>query len=202
MRGSWNAWWLVVGLSTNLWLAVPTAQAGLLPTSFQVDPDGSNFRFTYGVVLTSDSSLRTGDYFTIYDFAGFIPGSNHQPAGFSFSSSLVGVTPEGLLPYDDPNIPNLTWTYTGPDTTFGQIGLGNFWAVSEYGDVSEGHFTARSHRSVDGKRDSNITDTQVPVPMAPPAVPEPATLTLLGLSLPLVGVVRYRRQRPSEDLAV
>ena len=39
----------------------------MLPVSATV-PDSGNFRYTYGLVLTSDSTLKTGDYFTIYDF--------------------------------------------------------------------------------------------------------------------------------------
>jgi hypothetical protein len=169
------------------------SNAGLLPTVTTITPDGEKFRWTYAIVLPTDSRLTTGNYFTIYDFAGFVPGSNFEPADWSFSSQLLGITPTGVVPSDDPTLPNLTWTYTGP-TIDGQVGLANFWALSDFDQPSEGHFTARTLRSADNIGDSNITDTLVPVPAVPPAVPEPTTLTLLGLGLPLIGLMRYCRR--------
>ena len=38
----------------------------------------------------------TGDFFTIYDFGSFIPGSASAPVGWTLSSSNVGVTPGQL----------------------------------------------------------------------------------------------------------
>ena len=43
--------------------------------------------------------VTTGDYFTIYDFGNFLAGSNLQPVGWTFSSSLLGTTP-GLVNSD------------------------------------------------------------------------------------------------------
>src|SRR5262245_65982212 len=85
----------------------PPADAGLLPVKVQIDPDGANWRYTYGVVLTSDSYITAGDFFTIYDFAGFVPGSITQPDGFTFTSVPTGKTPLGKTPFDDPRVPNL-----------------------------------------------------------------------------------------------
>ena len=47
-----------------------TASAGLLPTNVQVNPEAGNFRWTYAIVLPTDMKLQSGNYFTIYDFAG------------------------------------------------------------------------------------------------------------------------------------
>ena len=170
------------------------ARAGLLPVTATVTPDGGNFRWSYGVVLTTDNFIKPGDYFTIYDFAGFVPGSEVTPAGFTFSTAMVGPTPDRITPDDSPSVLNLTWTYNGPQIT-GQVGLGNFMALSTYGNSADGFFTARTHRDVDGRVDSNITDTPIPVPTAPPAVPEPATLLLLGIGLPLAGGARLLRRK-------
>lgn len=174
-----------------------TARGGLLPVSVSVIPDGGNFRYSYSVILTSDSQLLTGDFFTIYDFAGLIAGSNSERADFTFSTSLMGPTPGRLAPIDDPGIINLTWTYSGPDIRVGKEGLGNFMVISEFGQTTDGFFTAQTHRQFDGKLDNNITSTNIPVPEAPPpVVPEPATLALVGLGLPLVGVARLIRRHP------
>lgn len=178
-----------------------TAQAGLLPVAATVQTDGNNHRYTYGVVLTSDSTLRTGDFFTVYDFSGFIEGSNVQPEGFTFSSSATGSTPSGVVPTDTAT-QNLTWTYTGTETLTGQIGLGNFSAIStNAASDSSTAFAATTHRS-DGQVDSNITETTAPSEVGPAAgVPEPASLALVGIGLPLAGFF-YRRRSGSACLAI
>ena len=172
------------------------ARAGLLPVRVSVTPDGGNFRWTYAIVLPTDSQLQSGDYFTIFDFGGYMPGTSAQPVGWSFATSATGPIPDWLLPDDSAGLPNLTWSYTGPTINAGQTGLGNFWNMSLYQDSTDSFFTASTHRTSDGRVDNNITPTTVPVPVAPPAgVPEPATLALAGLGLPLVGVARLRLRR-------
>lgn len=172
-------------------------KAGLLPVTVTISADDVNHRYSYGVVLTSDSVLHTGDYFTVYDFDGLQEGSNMQPEGFAFSSNLVGVTPAGTLPVDDPAISNVTWTYTGPDTVVGQTGLGNFMVVSTYDTTTEGVFAAFSHREIDGQPNANITEADVPVPVATevPQVPEPTSFALLGVGLSLAFMLSLYRRR-------
>jgi hypothetical protein len=99
------------------------------------------------------------------------------------------------MPDDNEAIMNLTWRYDGPTIPSGQIGLGNFWASSQFEDSTTAFFTARTHRTSDGRVDTNITDTEVPVPTAGPNVPEPATLLMAGIGLPLIGVARRIRRR-------
>ena len=174
------------------------ARAGLLPVSVAVVPEAGNFRWTYAVVLPTDMQLQSGDYFTIYDFAGRVPGGELVPDGWALAVAAVGGgTPGRLDPADDPAVPNLTWTYTGPTVVTGQVGLGNFWAVSTLGEVSgrAGAFTSQTHRTSDGLGERNITETLVPTGAGagpPPAVPEPGTLLLAGLGLPLAGLAHRR----------
>ena len=173
-----------------------TATAGLLPTGWSVTPEAGNFRWAYAIVMPTDSQLKAGDYFTIYDFAGYVQDSSVTPsADWSFSVQNVGPTPPLVLPTDDPNIPNLSWVYNGPTMNVGQVGLGNFMATSMYETAIESHFTARTHRASDGKVDTNITTTEVPVPSDSGSnVPEPTTLVLAALGLPLLGLARLRRK--------
>ena len=193
-------------MTTHKWMAalvatvalVPgRAAAGLIPYNPTVTQgtDGM-YRYTYAIQLPSTAVLRPGDYFTIYNFDGFVPGSavadgSPYSGGWTFSTSNTGPTPAGVLPDDDPAIPNLTWTYTGAEINIdGAVGLGNFWAVSLYPTTTDSWFTAHTG-TAQGVDDNNIAPTKVPVPSAPPpGVPEPATLLLAGLGLPLAAGFR------------
>jgi hypothetical protein len=183
--------------------AASAATAGLLPTSVTVTHEAGNYRWTYAVVLPTDLQLQSGDYFTIYDFAGRVPGGELVPDGWTLGIAAIGGgTPDLLNPGDDPAVPNLTWTYTGEASLNGQIGLGNFWAVSSLGEESGrvGAFTSQTHRTSDGLGDRNITETIVPTGqgVTPPSVPEPTTLALASVGLPFV-VALARRGRRRDD---
>lgn len=184
------------------------ATAGLLPVSVTVQPEAGNFRWTYSVVLPTDMKLQSGDFFTIYDFAGYIPGSASVSATspdpsfadfWSASTANVGPTPDRLNPQDDPMTPNLTFRYNGPTIPSGQLTLGNFSATSMFGNTQDSFFTATNPRAADGQIDSNITSTLSPVGREVPGsipTPEPTTLLLAGLGLPLVGLGRGLRRKP------
>jgi hypothetical protein len=187
---------LVLGLASG------PAKAGLLPVSVTVQPEAGNFSWTYSVVLPTNMSLQAGAYFTIYDFAGYMAGSatvtspaaGTTAANWTITSSLTGETPAHLNPVDNPGLPNLTFTYNGPTIPTGQLGLGNFTAMSTYSASTTGYFTATNIRAVDGQTDSNITTTLVPTGATSTlTAPEPATLALAGLGLPLIGIARRLR---------
>ena len=191
-----------------------SAQAGLLPLSATVTPDGDNYRYTYGVMLTSNSVLNPGDSFVIYDFTGLIAGSNNQPEGFSFAGMNSGGNVGRTVPNDNPEMPNLVWTYTGDTPLIGQIGLGNFSALSTNPESEAStDFVSRTHvEDPDGevREEDNITYTKAPVgtnvqpppddddppPVdTPSGVPEPSTMILLAAGLPLVAGARFLRGR-------
>ena len=173
------------------------AEAGLLPTSSSAQADGSNTRYTYGVVLTSDSTLKTGDFFTVYDFPGAVTGTNVQPAGWTFSSANTGMTPPGINVTDNAAVPNATWTYSGPTLT-GQMGMGNFMLDStNTPSTTPTSFAALTQRAIDGQNESTATTTLTPSSQVTiQSIPEPATLALVGIGLPFAGLFgRWRRKK-------
>src|SRR5438067_13729175 len=74
------------------------AQAGLVPSTVTVTPEAGNFRWTYSIVLPTDMKLQAGNYFTIYDFGGLVPGSVQAPDGWSVGISKATTPPLGLKP--------------------------------------------------------------------------------------------------------
>jgi hypothetical protein len=206
MRRTWIAR-LFAAAVVALGVSAAPARAGLLPVSVSVQPEAGNFRWTYSVVLPTDMQLQAGNFFTIYDFGGYVAGSATLTSPFpadadkfwTVSTSNLGPTPNMLNPEDDPNIENITWTYNGPTiNTGGKETLGNFSATSLFQDSQLSFFTGTNPRASDGVIDSNITETLTPVGQIippPSGVPEPATLALAGLGLPLVGAARWVRRK-------
>ncbi len=201
IRRTWIARLFLAALTAAV-VATP-ADAGLLPVSVTVQPEAGNFRWTYSVVLPTDMKLQAGDYFTVYDFGGYVNGSggvlspypDDSAAGlWSFTTSKTGPTPDLLNPADDADIDNLTWTYNGPTLPAGKVTLGNFIATSLFSETQSSFFTATNPRAADGIVDANITNTITPVGQVtppPPGVPEPTTLALAGLGLPIIGIRRW-----------
>lgn len=192
-----HKWMAALVATVVVSLAPGRAAAGLIPYNLTVTPgvDGM-YRYTYAIQLPSTAVLRPGDYFTIYNFDGFVAGSaaasgSLYSGDWAFSTTNSGPTPANVQPDDDPSIPNLTWTYTGPEINITDpVGLGNFMATSLYPTTTDSWFTAHTGTTW-GADDNNITPTKVPVPSAPPpGVPEPATLLLAGLGLPLAAGFR------------
>lgn len=180
-------------------LAAGTAHAAIVPTLAAGSPSGAGpYTWTYEAILHPDTRVENGDFFTIYDFAGFIGGSNTQPAGWSFASSNVTAPPAGVVPFDNPTLPNLTWTRTGgtitPPNNLTAVSLGNFSANSQFNLIGTADFVSRTTKiggHVDGTKVGAIGEIEVPS-----NVPEPATMALLGLgAAPLIGRLRRRSRK-------
>lgn len=130
-------------------------------------PTAGGFTWNYAGFVTADESVHTGDWFTIYDFGTFNPGSNTQPAGWAFSSSLTGVTPGLVLPTDSPTTLNLTWTYTGTTPLDGGAFLGSFAVVTTTDQLRQADFAAQATLNSGpnaGSKVDNVGQVSVPVP--------------------------------------
>ena len=153
---------------------VLTAVADVIPTLSSTSPVGSIFAWNYSANVTVDQSVQRGDFFTIYDFGNFVASSNTQPAGWTFSSSLVGRNPSLVTPKDNPSILNLTWTYTGSTPIIGSAALGTFSIDAKTNQLRTSDFAAEATRSTGpnaGSKVDNIGSIAVPVPEMPALLP-------------------------------
>lgn len=149
------------------------AYADVIPTLSSIGGGGGDFTWNYSANVMVDQRVVSGDFFTIYDFGNFVAGSNMQPAGWVFSSSLLGQTPNFVdardysLIHDNPNTLNLTWRYNGPTAIIGPDFLGIFSVTNNTNQLTTGQFAAQATRNggpYDGGRISNIGSVSVPVP--------------------------------------
>jgi PEP-CTERM motif len=185
---------------------VAAARADIIPSfagaSTIGDPSNPSTIFSYDVDITSQQSATSGDFFTIYDFGSFVSGSNVQPSGWTFSSSLVGTTPAQTNPTDNASLFNLTWTYNGPTisgaTPAGQ-GIGPFQVtiLGPMPTLGRADFAAQgtmANGANSGTKVSNVG--RITVPSAPTAVPEPSTVALIATAgLGLIGRASFRRRK-------
>src|SRR6266404_699776 len=168
-------------------------------------PSGSNFLYTYDVMLTPGSVLHTAgggvntgvapsnSFFTLYDIPGFVPGSIAYggallaPGNSSFSTPLLGVTPvtESPKPPDSATIVNITTFWTGPDVAavgIMAIDLGtlSFLSTNALGSTANMlAFTGASQKleMFPALVANNTGQVAGPGPTPPPpTVPEPGTL--------------------------
>src|SRR5438105_1871949 len=167
------------------------ARADIIPTLSSVTGSSPNCTWNYSANVTVDQTVNTGDFFTVYDFGSIAPGSNTQPTGWTFSQALVGPTAALTNPTDNPNILNLTWTYTGTAPISGSAALGMFSVITSTDQLKTGQFTAQATLNSGpnaGTKVSNIGAASVPVP-------EPSTLFPIMSLCAAIGVDRFLRRR-------
>lgn len=185
------------------------ASADMVPELVSVTPSLINpgaWTWVYGVSLSPSERLDTASpwdqFFTIFDFAGFIPGSQSSTnPDFIGGSALVGPNADlvGPPPGDNPAIDNIFWTWTPavvPSTVVGPIpfppGLGLFSADSIFNTPVLDFYETQGTKHTplipleDGTQQGNIGSVSVPL------IPEPATALLIGSGLLLVACLGRR----------
>jgi hypothetical protein len=177
--------------------AIAAARGDIIPVFTGTSPSSTNTVWGYQIDITSNQQVTTGDFFTIYDFGPFISGSNVQPTGWTFTSSLLTPPPSGTNPPDDPTLLNLTWRYTGAATIPTDSTVGPFSVTvagtqfQEVPNTRSSYFAAQATRTGDpgGTKINNVGKISVPV-----AIPEPTTLSLLALGAAGAAARAFRRR--------
>jgi hypothetical protein len=166
------------------------ARADIIPTLSSVTGSAPTFTWNYSANVTVDETVNTGDFFTIYDFSSIVPTTTTQPAGWTFSTALVGPTAALTTPTDNASLWNITWTYGGAAIP-GSAALGIFSVVTNTDQLRVGQFTAEATKSNDptNTKVSNIGSVTVPVPEST------ALLPIIGICAAAVFSTMLRRQR-------
>jgi hypothetical protein len=117
----------------------------------------------------------TESFFTFYDVYGYIPGTAQGPSGWVASSSLTGLTPTGAVVSDNPNVPNIIFTYVGPGSIVGPAELGDFTFESAFNTTTTGMFSDQDFSSITSAREFLTGSVTLPIP-------KPTSLSVLGVS--------------------
>lgn len=204
-----------ISLSTNTFIAA-LAGLTLLGGQARADlqfsaPSAAGNLFTYDVNFSNsiDSGsglpsqrLENGNFLTLYDIAG-LNSVTINPAYlslFTVSQQMVGITPVGTGPTDNPALPNVTLTYIGPTTTIDQSFTAALTVNSAFTTVNPlGQYTGQTTKNVGASAGTPVGAIGfVAVPGVDATTPEPGSLALLagaGLSGSLVALRRRNRNR-------
>ena len=167
------------------------ARGDIIPTLDSVTGSSPTFTWNYKANVTVDQTINSGDFFTIYDFSSIMPTTTTQPAGWTFSTALLGPTAPLTSPTDNPTLWNVTWTFNGSPIV-GSAALGVFSVVTNIDQLKTGQFTAEATRSSGpeaGSKISNIGNVTVPVPESSALFP------IIGVCAAALFSTLLRRQR-------
>lgn len=72
---------------------------------------GGNTTYTYEVNVSPTTHVQSGDFFTFFDFQGYVAGSlvPTLAPGFSVSVQNTGVVPTGISVVDSGSVPNFVF---------------------------------------------------------------------------------------------
>lgn len=191
-------------------------RADIILNLVSVTPMGNDFQYTYSATLTSGSQLHAAgggansgfamanNFFTLYDIPGLVAGSEVYAGALAANSmhveQLLGSTPVTSNPVhaDSGSLLNLTTYWTGPDVTASatasfELGTLSFLSHNPLGPGFLS-FAGAGQKLEDVNLLANNTGEVAGPGAAAAPVPEPRTLMLLAMGLPIVGGLYYRRR--------
>lgn len=189
------------------YLAGAPAHAGLMIELVNVTPSGANFSHNYAVHFSTSplqerveggpvivvGEAGSPDFVTIYD-VGLIGGVSTfhgatAPVGWAVQTSNSGVNGPRTTPADNTAFTNVTFRYTGP-TLVADAVIPGFSIISSFSGSTLDNYTSQRTDALGpdaGSKTGEIGFVSVP------AIPEPASLSVVALML--TALTLYRRRK-------